>query len=50
MSKSVEDPAGTIQLSDKPDDATKKIMSATTDSVGVINFDWQNQPGITNLL
>ena len=28
----------------------KKIMSATTDSLGVINFDWENQPGITNLL
>ena len=25
-------------------------MSATTDSVGVINFDWQTQPGVTNLL
>ncbi|MBP6916883.1 tryptophan--tRNA ligase [Candidatus Saccharibacteria bacterium] len=50
MSKSIEDPAGTIKLSDKPDEAAKKIMGATTDSVGVINFDWQRQPGITNLL
>ena len=25
-------------------------MSATTDSVDVINFDWQTQPGVTNLL
>jgi tryptophanyl-tRNA synthetase len=50
MSKSVDDPAGTIQLSDKPEEAAKKIMSATTDSVGVINCDWKNQPGITNLL
>ena len=25
-------------------------MSATTDSVGVIHFDWENQPGVTNLL
>lgn len=25
-------------------------MSATTDSVGVINYDWENQPGISNLL
>jgi tryptophanyl-tRNA synthetase len=50
MSKSISDPAGTILLSDNPDEAKKKIMSATTDSVGVINFDWQNQPGITNLL
>lgn len=50
MSKSVKDPNGTILLSDDPKVAAKKIMSATTDSVGVINFDKVNQPGITNLL
>jgi len=50
MSKSVSDPAGTITLSDDPNEAADKIMSATTDSLGKINFDWQLQPGITNLL
>lgn len=50
MSKSISDPSGTILLSDKPDEAAKKIMTATTDSVGVVHFDWDNQPGITNLL
>ncbi|HIA91752.1 TPA: tryptophan--tRNA ligase [Candidatus Saccharibacteria bacterium] len=50
MSKSVEDPNGTIKLSDDPEAAAKKIMSAETDSIGVINFDWDKQPGITNLL
>ena len=50
MSKSVEDPAGTIMLSDKPEEATEKIMSATTDSVGEIRFDFDKQPGISNLL
>lgn len=50
MSKSVSDPAGTIQLGDDPKEAAKKVMGATTDSVGVIHFDWENQPGITNLL
>lgn len=50
MSKSVSDPRGTILLSDDPADAAKKVMSATTDSVGEIHFDWENQPGITNLL
>jgi len=50
MSKSVEDPAGTIRLSDDPAEAAKKIMGATTDSVGVINYDLDTQPGITNLL
>ncbi len=50
MSKSVEDPAGTIILSDSPEDAAKKIMSATTDSLQSINLDWEKQPGISNLL
>lgn len=50
MSKSVKDPNGTILLSDDPKVAAKKVMSATTDSVGEINFDKLNQPGITNLL
>lgn len=50
MSKSVEDPAGTIMLSDSPEDAAKKIMSATTDSAETIKYDWEKQPGIANLL
>lgn len=50
MSKSVSDPRGTILLSDAPADAAKKVMGATTDSLGVVNFDWDAQPGITNLL
>jgi len=50
MSKSIDDPRGTILLSDTPADAAKKVMSATTDSVGEVHFDWENQPGITNLL
>jgi tryptophanyl-tRNA synthetase len=50
MSKSIEDPNGTIKLSDSPEQAAKKVKSAETDSVGVINWDWKNQPGITNLL
>lgn len=50
MSKSVSDPAGTILLSDTPDDAAKKILAATTDSEGTIHFNWERQPGVTNLL
>ncbi|MCA9348890.1 tryptophan--tRNA ligase [Candidatus Saccharibacteria bacterium] len=50
MSKSVTDPAGTITLFDSPQEARKKVMSAVTDSLGQINFDRVNQPGITNLL
>lgn len=50
MSKSSNDQKSKINLADTPAQARKKIMAATTDSLGVINFDWQCQPGITNLL
>jgi tryptophanyl-tRNA synthetase len=50
MSKSSADKNSMILLIDNPDAAAKKIMAATTDSVGCIHFDWVNQPGITSLL
>lgn len=50
MSKSDDTGKGVIFLGDDPAAAAKKIMSATTDSVGVIHLDPKNQPGITNLL
>lgn len=50
MSKSSDDDKSKILLIDNPDVAAKKIMSATTDSLGSIHFDWDNQPGITSLL
>ena len=50
MSKSADNAKSKILLSDKPIDAVGKIMSATTDTAGKIQYDWQNQPGITNLL
>lgn len=50
MSKSSADDKSKILLNDDPDVAAKKIMSATTDSLGRISFDWEKQPGITSLL
>ncbi len=50
MSKSDETGKGVLFLNDNPDEAVKKIMSAETDSVGSVNLDWENQPGISNLL
>lgn len=50
MSKSADSDRGVIFMTDTPDDARKKIMSATTDSVSKINRDVEKQPGITNLL
>ena len=50
MSKSTKAENSKIMLDDDPAKAAKKIMSATTDSVGVIKFDMFEQPGISNLL
>jgi tryptophanyl-tRNA synthetase len=50
MSKSDELGKGVVFLGDSPEAAAKKIMSATTDSEANIRFDWEKQPGITNLL
>ncbi|MBM6810978.1 tryptophan--tRNA ligase [Faecalitalea cylindroides] len=50
MSKSETDTKGTIDLLDDPAVARKKIMSAVTDSVGIIQYDPESQPGLANLL
>jgi tryptophanyl-tRNA synthetase len=50
MSKSDETGKGVIFMNDTPEAARKKIMSATTDSLGLIAYDKVNQPGIANLL
>jgi len=50
MSKSSTNEKSKISLSDDPKAAMKKIMSATTDSEGVIRYDMINQPGISNLM
>ncbi len=50
MSKSTPSENSKIMLDDTPAAAAKKIKSATTDSVGKIQFDMWNQPGISNLL
>ena len=50
MSKSSQAENSKIMLSDTPASAAAKIMGATTDSVGKVQFDMFNQPGISNLL
>lgn len=50
MSKSSDDEKSKILLIDDPVKAAQKVMSATTDSIGEIHWDWDAQPGITNLL
>lgn len=50
MSKSAASDHSKIMLSDDSQTVKKKIMSATTDSIGKIQYDMFNQPGISNLL
>ncbi|HLZ15120.1 MAG TPA: tryptophan--tRNA ligase [Candidatus Saccharimonadales bacterium] len=50
MSKSDETGRGVIFMNDTPEAAHKKIMSATTDSLGEIKYDSRERPGVTNLL
>lgn len=50
MSKSDESGKGVIFLSDTPEVAAKKIMSATTDSNGSIAYDKTERPGLSNLM
>lgn len=50
MSKSSTDEKSKVLLHDTPEAAAKKIMSATTDSIGEIHYNFDTQPGISSLL
>ena len=50
MSKSCENPNDSIFLIDTPELIVKKIKKAVTDSEGVVRFDIENKPGISNLM
>ena len=50
MSKSTASENSKIMLDDEPLKASKKIMSATTDSFEDVQFDFDTRPGISNLL
>ncbi len=50
MSKSDPNSKAFITLLDEPKQIEKKIKSAVTDSEGVVKFDKENKPGVSNLL
>ena len=50
MSKSAADPKGLVNLMDDDSTIMKKIKSAVTDTDSSIRVDWENKPGVTNLL
>jgi tryptophanyl-tRNA synthetase len=50
MSKSVDSPLGTISMLDTPDDLTRKVRKAVTDTDGEVRYEPATKPGLANLL
>ncbi len=50
MSKSAENIHSRISLLDTPEKIKKSIMKSTTDSDGIIGFDIDQKPGVSNLI
>lgn len=50
MSKSSTLPNDTILLIDTPEEIMKKVKKAVTDSDGIVKYDEDNKPGISNLM
>jgi tryptophanyl-tRNA synthetase len=50
MSKSDPSPRSRILLKDPPDEISKKVKAAVTDTGSDVVYDWEAKPGISNLL
>ena len=50
MSKSDFDPNSRLNLLDEPDLIRKKIRASVTDSDRTVRYDWDEKPGVSNLL
>ena len=50
MSKSDDNQGAFVLLTDEPDVIRKKVKSAVTDSGRDVRYDWDEKPGISNLL
>ena len=50
MSKSDPNLKATIRILDTPKEIEKKIKSSVTDSEGIVAYDPENKPGVSNLL
>jgi tryptophanyl-tRNA synthetase len=50
MSKSLDSPAGTVNLTDTPAQTEKKFKRAVTDNDSEVRYDVENKPGVSNLL
>lgn len=50
MSKSNPNPLSKICVLDSPEQIKKSLMKSTTDSEGNVRYDFENKPGVSNLL
>jgi tryptophanyl-tRNA synthetase len=50
MSKSVDSPLGTIAMLDAPEEITRKVKKAVTDTDGEMRYAPREKPGLANLL
>ena len=50
MSKSHPNAKSRVLILDSPDEIRKKIKSAVTDSEPTVRYDWDEKPGVSNLL
>jgi len=50
LARAISPEAIAVHVSDSPEEAAKKVMEATTDSEASIRFDFEKQPGVSNLL
>ena len=50
MSKSDPDPNSRVNLLDEPDVIRKKVKASVTDSERTVRYDWDEKPGVSNLL
>lgn len=50
MSKSDPNPSSRILLTDTPDAIAQKVKTAVTDSDRYVRYDWEEKPGVSNLL
>jgi tryptophanyl-tRNA synthetase len=50
MSKSTLSPLGTIGMLDPPEEVTRKVRKAVTDTDGEVRYDRAAKPGLANLL
>ncbi len=50
MGKTSGSPQGTVYLLDDPDEVSRKVRRAVTDTEGEVRFDPETKPGVSNLL